>query len=626
MKQVKWQEELKLQMKFKTTFILEGEILDKQPYFEKNTMLLLPISNYLEMFLRNKGYRTIVFFDHVRGFYDGGNNSITRFNKIYKKAKKLSEETEISLNHDGNRESKFLELTDMVRFVMRNQDEPVAIIINHASRFIASINSLSESDLYLFSELFLATQEFNNPESVDGNGRLNNLMFLNVDKINDLPTWLYLNNPFVKTLFLPRPSKYIREEYLSMYIEELYGYDSFLKLPEDEKVKARRKFVDLTEGLLSVDLDTIRGLMKEEKISLLKIDKAISLFKYGLKENPWNDDDMIHRLDDLLPSLKHDVKGQEHCIQQATDIITRAVYGLSGIQHSSSSSKPKGIMFFSGPTGVGKTELAKGLARWLFGTEEACIRFDMSEYAQSHADQKLLGAPPGYVGYESGGQLTNAIKENPFSILLFDEIEKADPSILDKFLQILEDGRMTDGKGETVYFSDAIIIFTSNLGVSKEKIDMYGNKTIENIIQYKDDNSNYEIYRNKVLGGIEHYFLNQLRRPELKNRIGDNFVIFEYITEEVGDMIAESILKKIIKNLLDEKNIVLSITDNAKNELFTQLHHYLPEGGRGIGSGIEKHFINPLARYLGEHKILRAHTIIIEGFKKEDQLWSLVCQ
>ena len=118
----------------------------------------------------------------------------------------------------------------------------------------------------------------------------------------------------------------------------------------------------------------------------------------------------------------------------------RAITGLSGLQ-GSSHGRPKGVLFFAGPTGTGKTETAKTLAEILFGHEDACIRFDMSEFSQSHSDQKLLGAPPGYVGYEAGGQLTNAVRNKPFSILLFDEIEKAHPSILDKFLQILEDGR-----------------------------------------------------------------------------------------------------------------------------------------------------------------------------------------
>ena len=179
------------------------------------------------------------------------------------------------------------------------------------------------------------------------------------------------------------------------------------------------------------------------------------IYIYGVKENPWKSLDLAE-LRNAQAHFESRVKGQDYAVTKTLDVIKRAVTGMSGLQ-GSSHTRPKGVLFFAGPTGTGKTETAKTLAEMLFGDESCCIRFDMSEYGQSHSDQKLLGAPPGYVGYEAGGQLTNAVKKNPFSILLFDEIEKAHPSVLDKFLQILEDGRMTDGQGNTVYFSESML-------------------------------------------------------------------------------------------------------------------------------------------------------------------------
>lgn len=170
----------------------------------------------------------------------------------------------------------------------------------------------------------------------------------------------------------------------------------------------------------------------------------------------------------------------------------------------------------------------------------------MSEFSQSHSDQKLLGAPPGYVGYEAGGQLTNAVRNKPFSILLFDEIEKAHPSILDKFLQILEDGRMTDGQGQTVYFSECIIIFTSNLGIYTRNPlgERVANVTID---------MPYNEVSDKVKSAIADYFKLELGRPEILNRIGENIVVFDYIRPEIGQQILDAQINKIIRTLKAEK-------------------------------------------------------------------------
>ena len=271
-------------------------------------------------------------------------------------------------------------------------------------------------------------------------------------------------------------------------------------------------------------------------------------------------------------------------------VITRAVKGLSGLQHSGASHKPKGILFFAGPTGVGKTETAKALAESLFGDENACIRFDMSEYRLEHSDQKLFGAPPGYVGYEGGGQLTNAIKNRPFSVILFDEIEKASPTILDKFLQILEDGRMTDNQGNTVYFGESVIIFTSNIGLTKEDDSpQYALRRIPHRVPTIEiENPEIEDsqeFRNKVTTmlteGVKSYFIDN-GRPELLNRLGeDNIVVFQFINKHDAEKICDSKLKKICKSIKEEKNINI-IYDDVVSLLHKKAVLERKNGGRGV--------------------------------------------
>ena len=245
----------------------------------------------------------------------------------------------------------------------------------------------------------------------------------------------------------------------------------------------------------------------------------------------------------------------------------------------------------------------------MFGDEHACVRFDMSEYMHSNSDQRLLGAPPGYVGYEAGGQLTNAVRKNPFSILLFDEIEKASPTILDKFLQILEDGRMTDGQGNTAYFSDSIIIFTSNLGIYTT--DEYGQRKPNVTPDMKA-----EEVRARVIEAIHKHFKLELGRPEILNRIGENIVVFDYISPEAAESILHARLDSIHQTMLDENGIDIDFSP-VEETLYQLAVQNLENGGRGINNIVEKTLINPLARHIFDERVARGERRIITAVHAE---------
>ncbi|NJM13830.1 MAG: ATP-dependent Clp protease ATP-binding subunit [Synechococcaceae cyanobacterium SM1_2_3] len=297
------------------------------------------------------------------------------------------------------------------------------------------------------------------------------------------------------------------------------------------------------------------------------------------------------RIRTALDVIGQRVKGQQPAVVKTVDILMRSVMGLTGAQAASTSGRPRGALFFAGPTGVGKTELARALTAHLFGDERAYIRFDMSEFAAEHADARLMGAPPGYVGYDAGGELTNAVKAKPFSVILFDEIEKAHPRILDKFLQILEDGRLTDGRGATVYFSEALLIFTSNLGIYVR--DDQGRRQLN--IQAGEPYADVE---RKVRAAIVDYFKFTLGRPELLNRIGDNIVVFDFIQPAIAEQIFTGMVANVVQRVAEEHDVILNIAPEARQQLLTWCTHDLSDGGRGIGNRLETTLVNPLARVL----------------------------
>ena len=615
----KWHREIGIFCRIKPLIIVEGNVLDVYQFpvegsTPKGSILRLP--EYLYHYFTDLGYKTIAFFDSMQGFHNSCDETHIRAFAELTQAK--VENGCIRSDFKGKTNSA----TSLIRAAVSQNKQPVAVVMNLASRYITSPDNIDQSEVDSYTNLLLASMEGKDVRTPGG--MLKNLVVMIVNKVNDIPAWFYLDNPNVKTISIGTPSKEEREALIkgenfpSFFAADVYDDDyPYYENHPEELEKIQDRFIGLTEGFSFTEINGLRRLCKNEKTHIRQMSSVIDLYRYGIKENPWDSLDM-EELKTAREDFQKRVKGQDFAIVKTLDVIKRAVTGMAGLQ-SSSHAKPKGILFFAGPTGTGKTETAKTLAEKLFGDESCCIRFDMSEYSQSHSDQKLLGAPPGYVGYEAGGQLTNAVKENPFSILLFDEIEKAHPSIFDKFLQILEDGRMTDGQGNTVYFSECIIIFTSNLGIytRNEMGIREPNVTPE---------MEYPVVQQKVRQAIEDYFKLELGRPEILNRIGENIVVFDFIRPDVAKQILDAQVEKIRRNMATEKGIELVISEQARSVLIAKALDNLGNGGRGIGNIVESLLINPLARYLFDEGIKDKGRITINDIDAENMPYALDCR
>jgi ATP-dependent Clp protease ATP-binding subunit ClpB len=289
----------------------------------------------------------------------------------------------------------------------------------------------------------------------------------------------------------------------------------------------------------------------------------------------------VAKLAHLEIELEKRVIGQGRAVELVANAIRRSRAGI-GDQN-----RPIGSFLFLGPTGVGKTELAKSLASVLFNDEQSMVRIDMSEYMEQHAVARLIGSPPGYIGYEQGGQLTEAVRRRPYSIVLFDEIEKAHPDVYNILLQVLDDGRLTDGQGRTINFSNTVVIMTSNIG--SDKIQAW-------------DGKNYDALETDLHEDLKHYL-----RPEFINRI-DDIVIFDRISRENMRSIVDIHIGRIVEQIVKSKDIHLVFSDSARDMLATG--GFAPAfGARPLKRIIQSSILNPLAKMIIDGGVSEGQTV-----------------
>src|SRR6187431_161068 len=353
----------------------------------------------------------------------------------------------------------------------------------------------------------------------------------------------------------------------------------------DRERQLTNKKRDLEDAWESGEGGERPSIGEEEIADIVSMWTGIPVFKLTEAETQ-----KLMRMEDELHKR---VIGQHQAIEVVAKAIRRSRAGLKDPK------RPTGSFIFLGPSGVGKTELARTLAEFLFGDEEAMIRIDMSEYMEKHAVSRLVGSPPGYVGYDEGGQLTEAVRRKPYSVLLLDEIEKAHPDVFNILLQILEDGRLTDSQGRTVDFRHAIVIMTSNIGAG----EIARNTPLGFSVGDDDHGMTYDDMRNRVMGELKKVF-----RPEFLNRIDDVIVFHKLSREEIKEIVDLLIMR--VKAQVAEHELQLELTDEAKN-LLADKGWDPAMGARPLRRAIQRYIEDPLADFVLRSELTPGATVMV---------------
>ena len=608
----RWLRDIERLLPIRSQFVLSGAIRDAVLTEMGGRPTLVPLLRALWQRLQGMGYSALVVYDPVAGLraYPDETPVQERLGRLFE-----------FRPGPASLES----LAVLMGKIVACRDARIGLVIDFASRIARTPDHLAEGE----HQFFVASEKISlsaapviprddleraqAAQQPTPRALFNPVVWL-VNRPQDLPSWYSLDSERIASLPIALPDHAQRETAASVLVRFFVGGDA--ASPEAAR-KFSRALADASEGLSLSAVNDVARIAASQSIALDKVEDAVQAFKLGIVESPWKQTHLREKIVGAGAAIEARVKGQKSAVTKTLDILMRSVLGLSGAQAKSGGNRPRGVLFFAGPTGVGKTELAKALTELLFGDERAYLRFDMSEFAEEHASARLLGAPPGYVGYDAGGELTNAVRERPFSVILFDEIEKAHPRILDKFLQILEDGRLTDGRGDTAYFSEAVIVFTSNLGIYVE--DEHGRR-----VQNVKPGDPYDTVQTRVREAIGDHFKYKLARPEILNRIGDNVVVFNFITPDIAGPILDGMLTNVARRVDAELGLQLVFSDAVRNALREEVCRDLSNGGRGIGNQLESMLINPLARALFQHPARPGSAVTVLALEGEGALRSVV--
>lgn len=556
----KWQHDINQYLNLEKIICLNGNVYDKCISFNDEKGYCT-VSDFLKDLLVKKGYaeENIKYFDPILGCADcTGDYELT------------------SLTNKRSRRRPVEVLADAITkdFTQKN-GQPIAYIVPNASFFNVDNASISSEENDAWVKIRIAGQQNQNDSKI---------VFL-FNSFSDIPTSLTKGQFFIKIIDISMPDQTQRTQFTSAVFPE-YSLEAATYVSDaSDKLTLER--------LEAIFKDVCRKNPRPEAKQLIE---AIETYFSGYSDNPWRNIPK-EKLDNLENYLNKHIKGQEVVIHQVVKQI-RSICNGTADKLKNSKYAPKGLFFFPGTTGVGKTELCKLIATYILGDESNMITIRCNELKEAHNGQRLIGAPSGYVGYENGGELTNAVREHPFSIVLFDEIEKSHPNVWDYLMTAISDGRLTDGRGQLCTFGNTLIVFTTNLGATEASEEVDNEKAKE-----------------KILQAIESYYKDEINRMEVFGRIKNGIIPFNKIDEKTAKEISKIKLEDFKRNY-EKDGTKLVFSDEIENWAIETCSKSIKYGGRDVSTAVENSFVTGLSD-IADHNDIDGATVYIDSVKSQ---------
>lgn len=602
---VGWKSELDVALTTKNMVLVTGNIHDWQWSSRDGYTPMAPetLTEWLVAKLLEKGVERIYRFDILTGIEQIYPNALTEEDAERESGSDSRRTEESHSNNDPSREESgsaspfvassgdlcILDQLQALNGLVKDRSGRTAVLVEHADKLFAH-DQASQSDE---KEIAVALIKLSRDPYVDGKMERKNPVILICDREDLMPRDLFKGNPDVKMIHIPLPGNEDRARFFAhntqLFGEEYAAVDKnvFAGLTFDMRYKELFQLARLSRAMPHQGSDHPLSALPSEKA-----EELINYFRFGNQENPWAANLSSHRLSEGVRYWidTYRFHGQDRALNKVIDLLRIIKADLVNLDRDSKR-QPRGRMFFLGPTGTGKTSLCKKIARFLFGTEEACRIFAMGELKGQGAVKRLVGADPSFVGFEKGGTLTNHLREHPFAILVFDEVEKAEEEFWDLFLNILQEGKCTDGQGEIAYFNQSLIIFTSNLGMDLDS------KNMEKLAS-----SSEETVRAYFTEAVRKYFQVKLGKPELLGRIGlENIVAFNFLKQENFLRIIKDELQKlsVIEKRCPDFTVRID-SDRVAEYIYRNLPDRIMGGARRVSSFVRESIVSKLAGFLIE--------------------------